>query len=638
INGDLGTVRVKPASVMRLRQALLAVLRRGAASPRMLEVLLGHITWAMICIRETLCILSFVSAFKSQKGPGVRPLWAPVKFELWCVASTLPLWTSRMNSPWGPHVSASDASPVGAGACTRKEVGPRVAELGRQAERWRYRCISAVAARSNALGLGGAPDDFDITEGFLGSNPEGFCKGFNEIPEELMQVSSWVTVISRRHWSPFKNILEHEGDALCDAVRHATRDVALHHHRLLFLVDNLPLALAAGKGRGREPTLRRPLRRISALALATNLRCYVRWIPSGLNVADGPSRHGFFHGKSFEELFGGALSFLESSAVSDPARARYRCHALRFLEWLGWHELDFTTASQLGSVLVYFLTDSALDGFDAATGRMTVAALRQFLPHILVGKRPLPRSARALDGWRRLVPPQMRLPLPRSAAMAVAGWLIWMNLPSMAVCVALAFHAYLGPSEAHRLRVGSLAPPIPGSGFDAGGIIVNDAKSGRHGKTGVMGESVLVDAPELWPAPRALTLNAPADASPWNFRPADARAMFRRALRELGLQKESPSSCALRQGGASRVLLSGDRTIAEAKERGRWLSDKSLRRHGKRTRLQQRMRDLPPQIAEFGEQAFARLSELIEIKCVKGSFPLPVPLQLAPALPRVAKR
>eukprot|EP00959_Pyramimonas_sp_CCMP1952_P301491 6307856-Pyramimonas_sp.AAC.1 len=98
-----------------------------------------------------------------------------------------------MNIPWGPHVSASDVSPIGAGACTRKEVGRRVAELGRQAERWRYRCTAAVSARSDALGLGGPPDDFDIIEGFLDSSPEGFCKGFNEIPEELMQVSSWVT-------------------------------------------------------------------------------------------------------------------------------------------------------------------------------------------------------------------------------------------------------------------------------------------------------------------------------------------------------------------------------------------------------------------------------------------------------------
>ena len=167
---------------------------------------------------------------------------------------------------------------------------------------------------------------------------------------------------------------------------------------------------------------------------------------------------------------------------------------------------------------------------------------------------------------------------------------------------------------------------------------MNDAKSGRPGKTGVTDESVLVDAPELWPVLHALTLNAPAGASLWNFTPAEVRAKFAQALTELGLQKESPSLYTLRHGGASHDLLSEARSIAEVKERGRWISDKSLRRYGKRTRMQQRMRDLPTSVTEFGEQVFARLSELIETTFVKGFFPMAVPLQAVPVIPRAVKR
>ncbi|CAK0817786.1 unnamed protein product, partial [Prorocentrum cordatum] len=115
VNGDLGPARVKPSSATRLRQAILAVSRRGAASPRMLEVLLGHIAGPMLCTREALSILSSVYAFRSLQGPGARPLWAQVRVELRCVVSTLPFWTSHMNIPWGTRVSASDASPVGIG-------------------------------------------------------------------------------------------------------------------------------------------------------------------------------------------------------------------------------------------------------------------------------------------------------------------------------------------------------------------------------------------------------------------------------------------------------------------------------------------------------------------------------------------
>ena len=60
--------------------------------------------------------------------------------------------------------------------------------------------------------------------------------------------------------------------------------------RHLALVDNLPLALSAGKGRARSHLLLRPLRRIAGLLLASRCRLSVRWIPSELNSADAPSR------------------------------------------------------------------------------------------------------------------------------------------------------------------------------------------------------------------------------------------------------------------------------------------------------------------------------------------------------------
>eukprot|EP00959_Pyramimonas_sp_CCMP1952_P118223 2471669-Pyramimonas_sp.AAC.1 len=87
-----------------------------------------------------------------------------------------------MNTPWGSHVSASDASPIGVGVCTRKEVVPRVAELERQAERWRYRCTSAVSARANALGLGGPPRRLRHHRGFLGLEPRGLQQGLQRDP------------------------------------------------------------------------------------------------------------------------------------------------------------------------------------------------------------------------------------------------------------------------------------------------------------------------------------------------------------------------------------------------------------------------------------------------------------------------
>ena len=122
-----------------------------------------------------------------------------------------------MNMPWGTHVSASDASPIGVGVCTRQLEGPRVAEMGRQAERWRYRCTSAVSARAHALGLDGPHVDMEFLEAVVldsvkSSDPEDFDKDFLEIPGDVMRASAWATVISRRHWDPSTNPMGEGGN------------------------------------------------------------------------------------------------------------------------------------------------------------------------------------------------------------------------------------------------------------------------------------------------------------------------------------------------------------------------------------------------------------------------------------------
>ena len=100
-------------------------------------------------------------------------------------------------------------------------------------------------------------------------------------------------------------------------------------------VDNLALALAAGKGRSTTARLRFTLRRIAALLLVCDVRLYVRWVPSERNPSDAPSRHD---------------------------------------------------------------VNMFLDGYDAAMGRMTVAALRFLRPSLLGAKRLFLRTIRALDG------------------------------------------------------------------------------------------------------------------------------------------------------------------------------------------------------------------------------------------------
>ena len=57
------------------------------------------------------------------------------------------------------------------------------------------------------------------------------------------------------------------------------------------LVDNMSLNLAVNKGRSGSSLLKPICHEVASLTLSTGTRFVCRWIPSELNIADGPSRN-----------------------------------------------------------------------------------------------------------------------------------------------------------------------------------------------------------------------------------------------------------------------------------------------------------------------------------------------------------
>ena len=151
---------------------------------------------------------------------------------------------------------------------------------------------------------------------------------------------------------------------------------------------------------------------------------------------------------------------------------------------------------ELDLVLVQYFCMAFLEGFEKATGQMTLAGLIHFLPSVLLTSRQrFPRASRALDGWTKLLPPQQRLPLPMSAAGAIAGFMILTGKPAMAIFVLLSFITYMRPSECMRLTVQDIIAPHTQGGvrFQNWGIIVNDLIEGVPGKTGHFDEAIVLD-------------------------------------------------------------------------------------------------------------------------------------------------
>ncbi|CAK0831634.1 unnamed protein product [Prorocentrum cordatum] len=579
-SGKTGMLRARPDRLARLRRATLALASRGSASRGALASIVGHATWAMIMRRECLPIFNGVYRFIQ-------------------------------------------------GACMKKLDPFVLSSTGRVAEKWRYRVSEAISARAHAFeGGGGDEGAQDAAVGcslpsdvLLGEGGVGSVSDFVGVPSVLYDSEEWVIIHSSRHRRAGLNILEYEGEALCFAVRHV-------HSTCDISSDAWPLSVS----------------------LTTGIRAIVRWIPSGRNVADGPSRTGFFAGpwKDFEaeagdqrsllypgllQLLRGETSFLENAAVTQRAQDSYHAHAARVHRWCTWTGQSFETAARLAALLPVFFGNLCLGMFDTATGRMTMAALRHLLPHLLTGPRALPRAARALEGWGRLVPPQMRLPLPRSAMLAVVGLLIQDRRFAEAVFVRLAFDTYLMPSEAYRLVAASLVEPRAGSvdGHQHWGMIVNDATTGGPGKTGVTDESVNIDNASLWPLFQGLKRHrAPMDP-PWSFAPSVIRQVFREACAGLGIWDGVSTLCALRHGGASDDLLSGRRSRKEVRGRGGWVTDASLNRYAKRSRMQQLIA-APPQCAvALGSAVGGREEELISTTTTRARSLPPLPPDLPAA-------
>ena len=73
-------------------------------------------------------------------------------------------------------------------------------------------------------------------------------------------------------------------------LRHLARSRANWSRRVLILTDSMATLGAIGKGRSSVPSFLRLCRHISAISLGFGMLPYMRYIPSELNPADGPSR------------------------------------------------------------------------------------------------------------------------------------------------------------------------------------------------------------------------------------------------------------------------------------------------------------------------------------------------------------
>ena len=257
-------------------------------------------------------------------------------------------------------------------------------------------------------------------------------------------------------------------------------------------------------------------------------------------------------------------------------------------------------------------------GRQANDGEQTLAGLMHHFPEFgRCGARKLPRSWRALKGWRKLCPARSRKPQPWGLWCAVANFMIQQGCLAMAVMTLVMVSAYLRPGEAMGLRRSSLVPPARQISATWSLLICPEEKPQRT-KTGASDDSIALDTPWLaWLDPVLKALRGAGDSSSiWPFSYPEYLHKFKEAQVRLGLSGIVPYQA--RHSGPSIDRACKARTQEEVRKRGRWQSHRSLVRYEKHARLGAVHHSLSP----LQQQHFSECERLIEAVVLGRSPPV----------------
>lgn len=298
LDGKRLVARLSCDRLHRVRQGLRYVLHRKKCSGRVLEILVGHCTYCGLMNRCVLSVFHNCYKFIRSNYYVPTPLWSSVASELRAFCGLMPLLRSEWSRPWNEVVTVSDASEEGFGVCADRLDRQAVASIGRVSERDRFRRSGGHSARESALTSAGFVKS-EVTgqwaEGVLDDEEYLQLSGwdldprFPEISKDILQSTTWSTV-RQGPWKKKEHIVHLEARALVKSMEFAVHDNLAANTRQLFLVDSMSAALAFDRCRSKNYRMLRQIRKFCSMSLARNISFSVRWVPSELNPADGPSR------------------------------------------------------------------------------------------------------------------------------------------------------------------------------------------------------------------------------------------------------------------------------------------------------------------------------------------------------------
>ena len=192
------------------------------------------------------------------------------------------------------------------------------------------------------------------------------------------------------------------------------------------------------------------------------------------------------------------LGVTEAESVTEKTRVDYRRRVAQFRRerrlQVPLRQLD---PEVLDDHLVKAYDDLYFSGLPFGAGEKLNAAVRFCVPaYSSHGKLSLPRSQRALRGWRRLAPMKTRRPLPWLVVARIAFGFAWGSI-GMAIAWLLMVDTYMRPSEAIGLETWQVIPPTKERHMRHAALLLHPDQRGIASKTGELNESLIIHRPWL---------------------------------------------------------------------------------------------------------------------------------------------
>ncbi|CAK0878435.1 unnamed protein product, partial [Prorocentrum cordatum] len=570
-----GRLSASASGLWRARLAVRGLLRRGRASGRDLERVLGHIIFVALARREGLSIFEASFRFVQKCCHQQVPLWSQVRQELMAWDGVAPLLWRDLRAQWSRSVGCVDASPWGLGACEADWDVGAVREVGRHSERWRYGRAERLPPRRRALAAECAADGVAACDlGVVAAQLDPGCPA-----EDSQPVGPPV----ERDLLAFPEGDARERPAAAASSPPAGASLVRGVRKAGLQSPKLPVpqaSPASRQGSSGGPTPQQRARLIQP--------------PAGMPVLNA------------------------ASVRTASGRQAYLSMLVGFDNWTRQHRRATQEPAQMDRAVRDYISHLFELGYHQTYANRVIAAVAWRDPrYARTGQFELPLSKQAAKGWRDLAPARSRMALPYEVVAMVVNYVSHQRGTPEALAIWLLFEIYGRPGEIHGLRLQDAVPPAPSASgaHRYTSVTLHAQEIGDVSKTGELDAAIRLDLERQAGLAAGLLAMAAArrraGAPPWApLFAVDQRSVanaWRGAVTALGLRKLGACHVyQLRHSGPSHDYAAGLRDLEQIRRRGRWKSWSSVRRCEKGGRLTEQLHKFGGPQREHAE-ACARL-------------------------------